>query len=61
MDHTTLAMLAHAYLTVLAAVRNGDEPHHDGACLRAITLSEARRLLTALTTATSRTVEQILA
>lgn len=45
---TTLAMLAHAFLTILAVVMNDTEPADDIAGLIAITLGEARRLFTIL-------------
>ena len=46
---TTLAMFAHAFLTILAVVMNDTEPYYNGADLVAIALGEARRLFTALT------------
>ena len=58
---TTLAMLAHAFLTILATVMNDTEPDHDAAGLIPITLSEARRLFAALVTNAATTVDRILA
>lgn len=58
---TTLAMLARAFLTILATVMNDTEPDHDAAGLIPITLSEARRLFAALVTDTATAVDRILA
>lgn len=55
---TTLAMLAHAFLTILAVVMNEAEP--DQAGLIAVTLAEARRLFTTLLARTAATTEQVL-
>lgn len=55
---TTLAMLAHAFLTILAVVMNEAEPDQTG--LIAVTLAEARRLFTTLLARTAATTEQIL-
>jgi SRSO17 transposase len=57
---TTLAMLAHAFLTILAVVMNDTEPADDTAGLIAITLSGARRLFAALA-ATVTTTGHVLA
>ena len=56
---TTLAMLAHAFLTILATITKDTVPDHDSGGLVPITLGEARRLFTALTATASRTVERI--
>jgi SRSO17 transposase len=56
---TTLPMLAHAFLTVLAVVLNDTEPTDNTAGLIAITLGEARRLFAPAATFT--TTERVLA
>jgi hypothetical protein len=58
---TTLAMLAHAFLTFLAAVMNDAEPDKDCAGLVAISVGDVRRLFAALATAVSTTLERVLA
>ncbi|MGI5191448.1 hypothetical protein ACQEVI_25135 [Promicromonospora sp. CA-289599] len=58
---TTLAMLAHAFLTMLAMTMNDTEPDHDSVGLVPITLGEARRLFAALTATASKTVKRVLA
>jgi hypothetical protein len=58
---TTMAMLGHAFLTVLTVTMNDTEPIDDAAGLIAITLGEARRLFAALVGATTTTVERVLA
>ncbi len=56
---TTLAMLAHAFLTVLATIaRTAD---HQPDRLIAITVAEARRLFHAITAITTRGLEHVLA
>jgi hypothetical protein len=54
----TLAMLAHAFLTVLAAVARDLENH--GADLIALTTNETRRLLNAVIQTTARGLEHVL-
>ncbi|MFE7503773.1 hypothetical protein [Promicromonospora sp. NPDC057488] len=58
---TTLAMLAHAFLTILATVMNDAEPVDDVAGLLAITLGEARRLFAALAATVTITSDRVLA
>lgn len=55
---TTLAMLAHAFLTVLAAVARSGAGQQPG--LIAITLAEARRLFTALAASITQSTDDIL-
>lgn len=55
---TTLAMLAHAFLTVLAAVARSDAGQQSG--LIAVTVAEARRLFTALAAGIARSTDDIL-
>ena len=54
---TTLAMLAHAFLTVLATLAREDDPHPG---LIAITVAEARRLFNTLTRAATRSLDHAL-
>jgi len=54
-------MLAHAFLTILAAVMNDTEPTDDTTGLIAITLGEARRLFAALTPIAATTAQRVLA
>ena len=54
----TLAMLAHAFLTVLAATTRTAEGQHPG--LIPITVAEARRLFNALTRAATRSIDDTL-
>ncbi len=56
---TTLAMLAHAFLTVITALARDDENSHHG--LIAITVAETRRLFHALTGASARSLTHVLA
>ncbi|MBB4934446.1 hypothetical protein F4561_005266 [Lipingzhangella halophila] len=58
---TTMAMLAHAFLTVLAIVMDAAGSTTDEAGLIAVTLAEARRRFTTLLARTTATTEQILA
>jgi hypothetical protein len=58
---TTLAMLARAFLTILAAAMNDTEPALAAAGLITVTLGEARRLFAALATTVTTTVEHVLA
>ncbi|UKJ63554.1 hypothetical protein H1Q78_18285 [Cellulosimicrobium cellulans] len=55
---TTPAMLAHAFLTVMAAVARSDAGQQPG--LIAITVAEARRLFNTLTCIAARSVEDAL-
>ncbi|WP_166848626.1 IS701 family transposase [Isoptericola sp. BMS4] len=56
---TTLAMLAHAFLTVLAVIARSDTVHRPG--LIAITVAEARRLFNTLTRVAARNIGDVLA
>lgn len=56
---TTLAMLAHAFLTVLAALARDDEHSQPG--LIAVTVAEVRRLFNTLVAVATRTTEHVLA
>lgn len=58
---TTLAMLAHTFLTILAAAMNDAEPTDDTAGLITITLGEARRLFTTLAPLATTTTARVLA
>ncbi|WP_425569990.1 IS701 family transposase [Promicromonospora umidemergens] len=58
---TTLAMLGHALLTVLAVTMNDVEPIDDAAGLIAVTVGEGRRLFAALVATVSTTIERVLA
>lgn len=55
---TTVAMLAHAFLTVLASTIRTTEDHH--ARLIAITVAEARRLFNTLTRVATRSTDDAL-
>lgn len=56
---TTLAMLAHAFLTILAAVARGLEEH--AADLIALTTNETRRLFNTVVNAITTSIEQVRA